>query len=315
MANITALFEEPHAQVFVRRSQEPIRGAHRRRAHRAERHHFFRGDVLHDRNARGCFFVIAKSVVNDEAAASIQAAGGQDLSGAPGAIVAPSKTWRSRFPTLAAGYGFGLVTAGLLFGLAFPGWPQPTIPVAAQSSSGTIPTAFVRVEQNSFAVAALRLQMAIASSRPWRREYNALVAIAPPDAIPQPIAALLSVHAIQGVPNEAELRERFLELVPELPKRLLGSNSFIDHLVQRAQSLGASIGVTKDGAESRGTIFITTIESQIRRGNLRAALSDAENLDPTIRPYLTAWLSDLQARVAVEEAVAELVAVAIEGKK
>ena len=119
----------------------------------------------------------------------------------------------------------------------------------------------------------------------------------------------------RGVPSEAELRERFLELAPQLPRRLLGSNSSIDRLVQRAQTLGASIGITEGGAESRGTISITTIESQIRRGNLRAALSDTENLDPTIRPYLTAWLSDLQARVAVEEAVAELVAVAVEGKK
>ena len=259
--------------------------------------------------------MIEKSEGNDGASASTQAAGGQALSAAPGGGVAPSKTWRSRFPTLAAGYGFGLVTAGILFGLASPGWPRPTIPVAAQSSSGAIPTAFGRADQTGFAVSALRLQMAIASSRPWRREYDALVAMAPPDAIPQPIAALLSVHAIQGVPSEAELRERFLELASQLPRRLLGSNSSIDRLVQRAQTLGASIGITEGGAESRGTISITTIESQIRRGNLRAALSDTENLDPTIRPYLTAWLSDLQARVAVEEAVAELVAVAVEGKK
>lgn len=256
-----------------------------------------------------------KSAGNDGPAASNQAVGGQILPAAQGAILVPSKTWRSRFPALAAGYGFGLVTAGLLFGLAFPGWPRPTVPVAAQSSSGALPSAFGRVQQTSFAVSALRLQMAIASSRPWRREYDALVAMAPPDAIPQPIAALLSVHAIQGVPNEAELRERFLELAPQLPRRLLGGNSSIDRLVQRAQSLGASIGMTEGGAESRGTISITTIESQIRRGNLRAALSDTENLDPTIRPYLTAWLSDLQARVAVEEAVAELVALAVEGKK
>jgi hypothetical protein len=48
---------------------------------------------------------------------------------------------------------------------------------------------------------------------------------------------------------------------------------------------------------------------------LRGALSDSDNLDPGIRPYLAAWLSDLQARVAVEEAVAELVTIAVENRK
>lgn len=256
-----------------------------------------------------------KSAGNDGVAATTQPESSQAAPAAPEALRAPSPSWRSRFPTLAAGYALGLVTTGVLVGLTFPGWPRPSIPVAAQSSSGAVPASFGRAEQTSFAVAALRLQMAIGSSRPWRREYDALVAMAPPDAIPQTIAALLSVHAIQGVPSEAELRERFLELAPQLPRRLLGNNSSLDRLVQHAQSFGASIGLTDGGAESRGTISITTIESQIRRGNLRAALSDAENLDPAIRPYLTAWLSDLQARVAVEEAVAELVAVAVEGKK
>jgi hypothetical protein len=48
---------------------------------------------------------------------------------------------------------------------------------------------------------------------------------------------------------------------------------------------------------------------------LRGALSDSDNLDPAIRPYLAAWLSDLHARVAVEEAVAEIVAISVEGRK
>jgi len=235
----------------------------------------------------------------------------------PGPIVPalpPSSRWRISFPPLAAGYGLGLVTAGVLVGIAFPGWPQPNSPVAAQIASAAVAPPVAQMEGAGFALAALRLQIAIASSRPWRREYDGLLAMAPAGAVPQPIASLLGVHAIRGVPNEAELRERFIELAPQLPKRLVGGAS-IDRLVQRAQSLGASIGLTEAGVEERGVLSITTIENQIRRGNLRGALSDSDNLDPVIRPYLAAWLADLQARVAVEEAVAELVTIAVEGRK
>lgn len=227
----------------------------------------------------------------------------------------PPSSWRGRLPSLAAGYGLGLVTAGALVGIAFPGWPQPSTPVAAQPPPAAAAPPVAQMDGPGFALAALRLQIAIGSSRPWRREYDALAALAPPGSIPQPIASLLGVHAIRGVPNEAELRERFIELAPQLPKRLVGGASSIDRLVQRAQSLGASIGLTESGAEERGVMSITTIESQIRRGNLRGALSDSDNLDPGIRPYLAAWLSDLQARVAVEEAVAELVTIAVENRK
>jgi hypothetical protein len=227
----------------------------------------------------------------------------------------PPSRWRARFPSLVAGYGLGVVTSGVLVSIAFPVWPQPSAPVAALTPPVATAPPVAQMEGAGFALAALRLQIAIASSRPWRREYDALVAMAPPGAIPQPIASLLGVHAIRGVPNEVELRERFIELAPQLPKRLVGGPSSIDRLVQRAQSLGASIGLTDAGMEERGVLSITTIESQIRRGNLRGALSDSDNLDPAIRPYLAAWLADLQARVAVEEAVAELVTISVEGRK
>ena len=236
----------------------------------------------------------------------------------PGVIapaVPPPSRWRAGFPSLAAGYGLGLVTAGAFMGIAFPVWPQPSAPVAAPTPPAAVARPVAQIDGPGFALAALRLQIAIASSRPWRREYDAMVAMAPPGAIPQPIASLLGVHAIRGVPNEVELRERFIELAPQLPKRLVGGPSSIDRLVQRAQSLGASFGLTEAGVEERGLLSITTIESQIRRGNLRGALSDSDNLDPAIRPYLAAWLADLQARVAVEEAVAELVTISVEGRK
>ena len=231
------------------------------------------------------------------------------------AAPSPPSRWRTRFPSLAAGYGLGVATAGALMGIAFPGWPQPSAPGVAQTPPAAAASPVAQMEGVGFALATLRLQIAIASSRPWRREYDAVVAVAPPGTIPQPIASLLGVHAIRGVPNEAELRERFIELAPQLPKRLVSGASSIDRLVQRAQSLGASIGLAESGAEERGVMSITAIESQTRRGNLRGALIDSDNLDPAIRPYLAAWLSDLQARVAVEEAVAELVTIAVEGRK
>ena len=147
----------------------------------------------------------------------------------------PPSRWRARFPSLVAGYGLGVVTSGVLVSIAFPVWPQPSAPVAALTPPVATAPPVAQMEGAGFALAALRLQIAIASSRPWRREYDALVAMAPPGAIPQPIASLLGVHAIRGVPNEVELRERFIELAPQLPKRL--RRSFLHRSLSAARPI------------------------------------------------------------------------------
>jgi hypothetical protein len=57
-----------------------------------------------------------------------------------------------------------------------------------------------------FIAAALLLQAAIATPRPWLREYQALTSLAPPGALPAPLAEVLLSHAARGLPTEAVLR-------------------------------------------------------------------------------------------------------------
>ncbi|MEN9499958.1 MAG: hypothetical protein RIS83_1777 [Pseudomonadota bacterium] len=212
------------------------------------------------------------------------------------------------------GYGLGLTTALAGVWAFYPGiWQARARPPEAALSQTTLSLEHASVRAN-FALATLRLQFAASSSRPWSREFDALQALAPAGAIPQPLIALLQVHAVRGVPNEAELRERFAELAPQLPQRLSGNASPFDRLVSKAQSVVANLGLMEASPEQRETVSITTIEAQLRRGNLRGALTDSESLDPGLRPYLASWLVDLQARVAVEQAINEILAIAIGNK-
>lgn len=156
-----------------------------------------------------------------------------------------------------------------------------------------------------FIPAALLLQAAIATPRPWLREYQAMVALAPPGALSPSLAEVLLSHAARGVPSEAELRERYAALQPQLVARAPRPGHAADQAFSMMRAAAAGIGLAAPPAPTDQEQAIAGVAHQLRRGNLAAAVADAAALDAALQPLLAGWLAQAGARLAVEQAVQE----------
>ena len=94
-----------------------------------------------------------------------------------------------------------------------------------------------------FIAAALLLQAAVATPRPWLREYQALASLARPGALPAPLAEVLLSHAARGLPSEAELRERYAALMPQLLARAPRGTDVLGRTLAAMRSAVAGIGL------------------------------------------------------------------------
>lgn len=156
-----------------------------------------------------------------------------------------------------------------------------------------------------FLAATLLLQATINTQRPWLREYQAMVALAPPGSLPRALQEVLASHAARGLPTEAELRERFMALAPELLARAPHQGGMISGFTGSVRGVFASIGFTAPPEPTAQETTIAGIAEHLRRGNLAGAVADAGSLDPGLQPLLAGWLAQARARLAVEQAVQE----------
>jgi hypothetical protein len=156
-----------------------------------------------------------------------------------------------------------------------------------------------------FFAAALNLQSAIASSRPWVREYELLVTLAPPGALAPALGEVLASHAARGVPTEADLSERFFALAPQLAARIPREGGYLEWAGTGARGGFAAIGLAAPPPPTATEAALGSIAGQLRRGNLAGAASDAAMLDPRAQPLLAGWLAQVRARLAVEQAIRE----------
>jgi hypothetical protein len=156
-----------------------------------------------------------------------------------------------------------------------------------------------------FMMAALLLQSSVATARPWLREYQAMVALAPPGALPRPLAEVLASHAARGLPAEAELRERFNALAPQLLARAPSEATLLNQATGTLRGWLSGIGLTAPPEQGAQAAAISGIAEHLRRGNLAGAVADAGALDPVLQPLVAGWLAQARARMAVEQAVQE----------
>ncbi|MGK7866919.1 hypothetical protein [Falsiroseomonas sp. E2-1-a20] len=156
-----------------------------------------------------------------------------------------------------------------------------------------------------FLVAALLLRASIATPRPWLREYQAMAALAPPGALPPSLAEVLASHAARGLPSEAELRERFAALAPQLLARAPRPETMLDRASAMAAGLLANVGLAGPAPAGLLEGAMDGILEHLRRGNLAGAVADAGALDAAVQPLLAGWLAQARARLAVEQAVQE----------
>ncbi|WP_456308293.1 hypothetical protein, partial [Roseomonas rosulenta] len=167
------------------------------------------------------------------------------------------------------------------------------------------PRAAPAAQADRFIAAALLLQSAVATPRPWLREYQVMVALAPPGAVPAPLAEVLLSHAARGLPTEAELRERYAVLAPQLVARAPRQGDAFDQTFSVLRGAAAGIGLAAPPAPSDQEQAIAGVAQQLRRGNLAAAVADAAALAPSLQPLLAGWLAQASARLAVEQAIQE----------
>lgn len=156
-----------------------------------------------------------------------------------------------------------------------------------------------------FIAAALVLQASVATARPWLREYQTMARLAPPGMLPAPLNEVLLSHAARGLPTEAELRERYIALVPQLVARAPRQGDMVQQAMSTMRGAVASVGLAAAPAPSDHEQAIQGVVQHLRRGNLAAAVGDAAALDPSLQPLLAGWLAQAGARLAVEQAVQE----------
>jgi hypothetical protein len=156
-----------------------------------------------------------------------------------------------------------------------------------------------------FVAAALLLQASVITPRPWLREYQAMIDLAPAGYLSRTAAEVLASHAARGVPSEAELRERFVALAPQLQARAPHQGSALEVTVTSLRGIVASTGLMAPPPPTDQEQAIAGVERQLRRGNLAGAVADAAALDASLQPLLSGWLAQARARLAVEQVVQE----------
>jgi hypothetical protein len=160
-------------------------------------------------------------------------------------------------------------------------------------------------QQDRFVLAMLHLQAAVGTARPWMREYQVAAALAPPGALPRPLAEVLASHAARGLATEGDLRERFAALAPTLVARAPRSGGLVEQAESGLRSGFAAIGLVSPPPPSDVDAGVRRIEEHMRRGNLGAAVADAATLDARLQPLIGGWLAQARARLAVEQVVQE----------
>ena len=163
----------------------------------------------------------------------------------------------------------------------------------------------VAAQQDRFVLAMLHLQAAVGTARPWVREYQIAAALAPPGALPRPLAEVLASHAARGLATEADLRERFAALAPTLVARAPRSGGLVEQAQSGLRSGFAAIGLVSPPPPTDVDAGVRRIEEHMRRGNLGAAVADAATLDARLQPLIGGWLAQARARLAVEQVVQE----------
>ncbi len=162
--------------------------------------------------------------------------------------------------------------------------------------------------------AAVRLQQRIHGSAPFAPELGAVRDLAKSGGVADPdfTAALgvLTARADRGVPSADDLARSFAPLVgPALAAEAGAAPGWAGAIAQRLRGLvtvrrtGEVSGVTLDARLAR-------TEARLARGDVAGALAELEG---TGAPSLASWRSDAAARVAVEQAAAQVLVRAATG--
>jgi hypothetical protein len=170
----------------------------------------------------------------------------------------------------------------------------------------TRPDATAPPPADRFLVGLLHLQSVAATARPWQRELQVVRDLAAPGQFIPALAETLAAHATRGVPTRLQLRERFAALQPDLLAHAPAEAGVTQRLLQGSRSAAAGLGLAAPPPPGRTEAALAGISDHLGRGDLAAALFDAATLDPALQPRIAEWSAQARARLAVEQAIQEL---------
>jgi hypothetical protein len=120
--------------------------------------------------------------------------------------------------------------------------------------------------------------------------------------------AALEAHASKGVASARELTRRFEDVAYRIinADAAKADGSVVDRLLAGAKSI-VQVRRTDLPKEADGTeAAVARIEKNLKQGDLTKALAEAKKLPETGRQAASAWISELEARASVDQAIAEV---------
>ena len=153
-----------------------------------------------------------------------------------------------------------------------------------------------------------QLREALKSSDPFVNELQALGAVAGDGLGVADALDLLRPHAEKGIPTLEELRARFDKVASGIARAAmkLEGEGWVARAVNRLAALvtirRAADEAALDGVEGA----VARAEASLKRGDLKASISEVEALDGAAAETAAPWLAAARARLAAEQAMAKL---------
>jgi hypothetical protein len=167
-----------------------------------------------------------------------------------------------------------------------------------------------RTSAAALLLAVGQLREAVNHAMPFEAELRAVRALAPQDAELAQAVEALKPRAAAGIPTRAVLADRFEALAPALVRSdlLPQGQSWWRDTVDRMSSL---LTVRREDGEAAGdspAAVVARAQAALRRGDLAAAIAQAETLSGAAGESVAPWLADARARLAADKALSLMTA-------
>ncbi|MBJ7544172.1 hypothetical protein JDN41_11520 [Rhodomicrobium udaipurense] len=152
----------------------------------------------------------------------------------------------------------------------------------------------------ALSLALANFKRAVADGRPFAEELTAIENLSP-EKLP---VSELAAYKDKGVPSIAALRTSFEDAARVAIQRHYqkqSPDSVVGQVMARARS-AVQVKPSGDGGDTVEAI-LGRVSSALKAGNAAGALAAAETLPATAKDEIGAWLEQVKARVAADEAV------------
>ena len=159
-----------------------------------------------------------------------------------------------------------------------------------------------------------QLREALSAAGPYDDAWATVAATAPEDAPPEAMATL-ATHAGAGVETPARLAARFANSAMAIAAAGRGAeDGWVDEAVVRLRGLVKIRRVGDVVGAGRGAVAARA-ERLIAGGDVAAAIAELDRLAGPAAEVAAPWLVDARTRVAVDQALARLIAAALQASE